>query len=165
MFTVLYHHNYVKGILNYYVCWNLNCFHACIFSVYQLTFTSVWYGLYEELGARSSYLEQGWVTTSCIILWNVVTYSCHRHLLPTPQATYNKYIRQCHWCFDIVWLTHWYVNKMDKFSMLIQFLLNMLKFVFKGPINTKSFCVQVMTRYQVKINLLPKPFLTQFTNT
>ena len=54
---------------------------------------------------------------------------------------------------------------MDEFSTLIQFLLNMPKFVFRGPINTKSFYVQVMARYQVEIYLLPKPLLTQFTNT
>ena len=41
-----------------------------------------------NFGIRSRYLGHGWVITSHIILWDVITYSCLRFPLLAPQSSY-----------------------------------------------------------------------------
>ena len=46
-------------------------------------------GLYEDFGARSRYLRQGYVIASHRILWDAITYPCLRYLLLAPKSSYS----------------------------------------------------------------------------
>ena len=60
-----------------------------IISWYQILLQTV--AIYEDFGARSRYLRQGWVIASHSTSWDAIINLCLRYLLLAPKSSYMKW--------------------------------------------------------------------------
>ena len=72
---------------------------------------------------RSRYLRQGYVITSCSLLWDVITYPCLRYLLLAPKSWYEGWLitqRTMNFLLNLVDHFEWHdlIHKISRESLI-----------------------------------------------